>query len=232
MTVDMAPIILSVKMAALSTIIVMITGVSTAWIMNRFGFPGKNLAETVIGLPLVLPPTVIGFGLLLLFGKHGPLGSFLENTFHVRVVFTWGAAVIAAAVVSLPLMYRSARAALETVDKSLEQAARTLGASEWRVFHSITLPLAWPGFLAGILLACARALGEFGATLMLAGNIPGQTQTVPLAIFFAAESGDMRLAGFLVAVISLVSFIITYGLNTWSNRRQPSLSLRRGGNQC
>lgn len=226
---DISPIILSVKVALLSTVIVSATGTLAAWIMHRYRFPGQHLVETIIGLPLVLPPTVIGFGLLLLFGKNGPLGSFLENSFQFRVVFTWWAAVISAAVVSLPLMYRSARAGLETVDKSLERAARTLGATEWRVFFTVTLPLAKSGVVAGILLAFTRALGEFGATLMLAGNIPGQTQTIPLAIFFAAESGDMRTAGYLVTIISLVSFIITYGLNTWSGGKQPVLRTQRGG---
>lgn len=230
MTTGISPILLSVKVALLSTVIVTVIGILTAWIMHRYRFPGQNLMETFIGLPLVLPPTVIGFGLLMLFGKNGPLGSFLENNFHFRVVFTQWAAVIAAAVVSLPLMYRSARAALESVDKSLERAARTLGATEWRIFFTITLPLAKSGVVAGVLLAFARSLGEFGATLMLAGNIPGQTQTIPLAIFFAAESGDMRTAGYLVTIISLVSFIITYGLNTWSGRRTPARRRQRRGN--
>lgn len=230
MTYEISPILLSVKVALLSTIIVTVAGTLAAWIMHRYSFPGQALIETCIGLPLVLPPTVIGFGLLVLFGKNGPLGSFLESSFHFRVVFTWWAAVLSAAVVSLPLMYRSARAALETVDKSLERAARTLGATEWRVFFTVTLPLAKSGVVAGVLLAFTRALGEFGATLMLAGNIPGQTQTIPLAIFFAAESGDMRTAGYLVTIISLVSFIITYGLNTWSGRKTPAYRPQRGGN--
>jgi len=225
---NMHPIILSIKVALISTIIVMLLGTATAWLLCRIRFSGKNILETVIGLPLVLPPTVIGFGLLLLFGRNALLGSFLENTLHIQVVFTWRAAVIAAVVVSLPLMYRSARAAFETVDGNLESAARTLGASELRIFLTVTLPLALPGILAGILLAFARALGEFGATLMLAGNIPGRTQTIPLAIFFAAESGDMRTAGYLVAVITLASFVVTYSINAWFGRKETQFSRQRG----
>ena len=219
MGTDLTPVVISIKVALTSTIIVTVIATGLAWIMSGCRFPGQTLLETLAGLPMVLPPTVTGFGLLLLFGKNGPLGYILESTLHVRVVFTWWAAVIAAAVVSFPLMYRSAKAAMDTVDANLQHAARTLGASEWRVLITVTLPLAWPGFVAGILLAFARALGEFGATLMVAGNIPGQTQTIPLAIFFAVESGDMRSAGFLVTVISLLSFIITYGLNAWSGQK-------------
>ena len=222
------PIILSVKVAILSTIIVTVAGTLLALVMHRRRFPGQAGLETLIGLPLVLPPTVIGFGLLLLFGRNGPLGSTLESVFHVRIVFTWWAAVIAAAVVSLPLLYRSAKAAFQAVDRNMEQAARTLGASELRVFWTVTLPLARPGVLAGVLLAFARALGEFGATLMLAGNIPGQTQTIPLAIFFAAESGDIETAGYLVAVITLISFVVTYWLNDQSRKQQMRTSAKRG----
>ncbi|ADG81568.1 molybdate ABC transporter permease subunit [Thermincola potens] len=218
MAVPVEPVILSVKVALISTIITTALGTGTAWVMSRKEFPGKNLVETIIGLPLVLPPTVIGFGLLLLFGKHGPLGFILEEVFNVRVVFTWWAAVIAAAVVSFPLMYRSARAGFGSVDRRLESAARNLGASEWKVFYTISLPLALPGVLAGVLMAFARSLGEFGATVMLAGNIPGQTQTIPLAIYFSVESGDIDTAGRLVAIITAASFIITFAVNKWQGK--------------
>ena len=226
MACDLSPVLLSVRVALISTVLNMIMGTILAWVTENKRFPGKNLLETVIGLPLVLPPTVIGFGLLLLFGKHGPLGYFLAEFLHIRVVFTWWAAVIAAAVVSLPLMYKSAKTGFASIDKNLEQAARTLGSSETRVFFTVTLPLAAPGVIAGLLLSFTRALGEFGATLMLAGNIPGQTQTIPLAIYFASEAGDTRTAVFLVIVISFISFLISYGLNWWVDGRS---SMRKGG---
>ncbi len=226
---DLSPIVISLKVALISTVIAAVTGTGAAWAMHVFRIPGKNLLETVIGLPLVLPPTVIGFGLLLVFSRNGIIGSFLEDKLHFQVMFTWWAAVIASFVVSLPLMYRSAKAGFESVDKNYERAARTLGSSEWRVFYTVTLPLAWPGVLAGVFLAFARALGEFGATLMLAGNIPGQTQTIPLAIYFAAESGDLGAAGYLVSFILVVSFLITYSLNTWLGRINGVIRLGRGG---
>ncbi len=228
MAFDISPIILSVKVAVLATVICAATGTGLAWAMHRFKLPGKNILETVINLPLVLPPTVIGFGLLLLFGRNGPLGFVLEKLFNVRIVFTWWAAVIASTVVSFPMMYRSAKAGLASVSPDLEQAARTLGAGEWRVFLTVTLPLAWPGILTGIGLAFSRALGEFGATLMLAGNIPGRTQTIPLAIFFAAESGDMKAAGFFVFIITLVSFAVVYCLNSWPVSKK-AVSKPQGG---
>lgn len=225
MPIDVSPILLSAKVAVIATIFVAVIGTTAAWLINRFKFPGKHVLETVIGLPLILPPTVVGFGLLLLFGKNGPLGTVLE-IFHIRIVFTWWAAVITAVVVSLPLMYQNAKGAMEGVDVRLQQAARTLGSSEWRIFYTVILPLAWPGLIAGILLAFARALGEFGATMMLAGNIPGQTQTIPLAIYFAVESGDMHTAGYLVMIISFFAFIITYGLSKWVGK-MPVLMVRR-----
>jgi molybdate ABC transporter permease protein len=146
-------------------------------------------------LPLVLPPVVTGFALLVLLGRNGPVGRFLESAFGVRVVFTIHAAILAAAVVAFPLMYQSAKAAFQSVDPRLEDAARTLGAGEARVFLAVTLPLAWPGVVAGMALAFARSLGEFGATAMVAGNIPGETTTVPLAIYFLADAGELRTAG-------------------------------------
>lgn len=229
MTFDITPVILSLKVSVIATIIVSIIGTVLAYVMHRFRVPAKNFLETIIGLPMVLPPTVIGFGLLLLFGRNGPLGVFLETQFQTRVIFTWWAAVITACVVSVPLMYRSARTGFAGVDSNLEQAARTLGASEWRVFYSISLPLAARSILAGIFLSFARALGEFGATMMLAGNIPGQTQTIPLAIFFAVESGDMRSAGLLVGIITIISFVITYAANIWPVAGRPFLKSGKGG---
>jgi molybdate transport system permease protein len=213
------PILLSLKVAIAAVIVVFFFGLAIARTMARKEFPGKNALESLIILPMVLPPTVLGYGLLILLGKRGLIGSFLLETFDLQLVFTWWAAVIASAVVSFPLMYQSAKAAIAGVDVSLEQAARTLGAKELRIFLTITLPLAWPGILAGLVLSFARALGEFGATLMVAGNIPGKTQTIPLAIYFAVEMGDTDAARNLVLVITLLSFGTVFWLNWWSRRK-------------
>ncbi len=165
----------------------------------------------------MLPPTAVGLGLLILFGVHGPLGKLLL-LLGTTVVFTWTATVIAAAVISFPLMYMTARGAFEQVEANIENAARTLGASEWRVFWSVTLPLAWPGVAAGAVLAFARSLGEFGATLMLAGYIPGRTGTIPMAIYFAVEAGDMNQALVLVLVVLAVAFGSLAALAYWKGR--------------
>lgn len=169
-------------------------------------------------LPLVLPPTVVGFGLLYLFGKNGPLGSLLLEWFNFQIIFTWYAAVIAAIVVSFPLMYQSASAAFLRYDRTLENAAYTMGASRWKVFWTISFPLAWPGLLAGLVLSFARGLGEFGATLMVAGYIPGVTDTLPLAIYFSVESGNEQQALLWVIIIVLIGFTTIYWLNNWSKK--------------
>lgn len=168
-------------------------------------------------LPLVLPPTVVGFGLLYLFGKNGPLGKFLA-LFDIQIVFTWYAVILAAIVVSFPLMYQSASAAFKQYDINIENAARTMGASRWKVFWTISFPLAWPGLLSGLVLTFARALGEFGATLMIAGYIPNVTDTIPLAIYFAVESGNMKGATFWVIIIVLLGFSAMLWLNWWSRK--------------
>jgi molybdate transport system permease protein len=213
------PILLSLKVAVVAVAVDFIIGLGIARTMARKEFPGKNAVESLIILPMVLPPTVLGYGLLILLGKRGPIGCFLLETLGVQLVFTWWAAVIASAVVSFPLMYQSAKAAFAGIDISLEQAARTLGSKELRIFLTITLPLAWPGILAGLVLSFARALGEFGATLMVAGNIPGKTQTIPLAIYFAVESGDTDAARNLVLVITLLSFAAVFWINWWSRKK-------------
>src|SRR5699024_8968455 len=191
---DYSPLFLSFKTAIIATIIVFIIGVFLARIIGRNTFFGKSIVEAVLMLPLVLPPTVVGFGLLYLFGKNGPIGMLLYEWFDFQVVFTWYAVLIAAVVVSFPLMYQSASAAFQQYDTSVENAAYTMGASKWRVFWTISFPLAWPGLLAGTVLTFARALGEFGATLMLAGYIPNVTDTIPLAIYFEVESGNTEIA--------------------------------------
>ena len=178
------------------------------------------LVDGISLLPLVLPPTVVGFFLLLLLGRHGPLGALLLR-FGATVVFSWPATVIAAAVVSFPLMYLTARAALEQVDAHVLEAARTLGASEWRLFGEITLPLAWPGVLAGTILSFARALGEFGATLMVAGNIPGKTETIPIAIYFAVEANDIERAMIWCLIDVVISLALLGGLYYWTHAQDP-----------
>lgn len=213
------PILLSLKVALIAVAIDALLATLLARLMARREFPGKNLVESFIILPMVLPPTVLGFGLLILLGKRGFLGRFLLVNFDLQIVFTWWAAIFAAAVVSFPLMYQSAKAAFASVDMSLEQAARTLGSSESRVFLRITLPLAYPGLVAGLVLTFARALGEFGATLMVAGNIPGKTQTIPLAIYFAVETGDNSLARNLVLVITSLSITALFWLNLWVRKK-------------
>lgn len=220
------PVILSVKVALMSLIIVAITGISLAYFMRNKEFAGKQLLEALFIMPLVLPPVVTGFLLLLLMGKQGPVGQLLYSTFQIQIIFTPYAAVIAGAVVAFPLMYQSGKAAFQGVDSNLEDAARTLGASEWRVFWTVTIPLAWSGLVAGLVLSFSRALGEFGATIMVAGNIPGKTQTLPLAIYFAAEANDLTQAGLYVLIISIITFAAIYGLNTWSRSRRGAWSAK------
>lgn len=213
-----SPLFLSLKVALISTFIVFTTGVFFARLLARRTFFGKSVIESLFLLPLVLPPTVVGFVLLILFGKHGILGQWLLSWFDVQIVFSWLGAVVASVVVSFPLMYQSAAAAFAGQDPRLEHVARTMGASEWRVFWTITFPLAWPGLLSGLVLSFARALGEFGATLMLAGFIPGKTDTLPLAIYFAAEAGEMETASFWVMVVVALGFSTMIWLNWWNKR--------------
>jgi molybdate transport system permease protein len=221
-----APLFLSLKVAGISTFFVFISGVFLARLFTRKRFFGKDVLESFFMLPLVLPPTVVGFGLLLLFGKNGFIGKWLLAGLGVQVVFSWIGAVIASSVVSFPLMYQSARGAYESLDQKLENAARIMGASSWRIFWTITFPLAWPGLLSGLVLSFARALGEFGATLMLAGYIPGKTDTIPLAIYFAVESGQMQSAEFWVVIIAALGFSTIMWLNWWSKH-----NLRRYANE-
>lgn len=222
------PIILSLKVAYAAVIIVTCFSIPIAALMAKREFMGKDVVESIITLPLVLPPSVIGFMLLYVFGKNGPLGKLFEQWFHTRIVFTLAGAVIAAAVVAFPLMYQAVKVAIEGVDQNLEKAARTLGAGELRVFVTITLPLALNGIVAGLVLAFARSLGEFGATLMIAGNIPGKTQTMPIAIYFANEAGDTAQASILVVIMTVFSFLVIYGLNRWGKRSQRDRAPRGG----
>jgi len=198
-----SPLWLSLKVAGLASLLATVLGTAVGWVLARGRFPGRNLLDTLLTLPMVLPPTVLGYYLLVLLGQHGLLGSWLAS-FGIRLIFSWQGAVLAATVVAFPLVFKPARAAFEAVDGHLEQAARVLGCSQLAVFWRVTLPLAWRGILAGVLLAFARALGEFGATLMVAGSIPGKTQTLSIAVYEAVQAGQDDAANLLVAVISLV----------------------------
>ena len=221
MEFDFSPLWISLKSSAIATFFTFFLGIAAARWMLSTRIRGKTLIEGIFISPLVLPPTVVGFLLLLLFGRNGAIGQFLLQ-FDLTIIFTWQAAAITATVVSFPLMYKTALGAFEQIDANLLNAARTLGASEWQVFWRIMLPLAWPGILAGTILAFARALGEFGATLMLAGNIPGQTQTIPMAIYFAVEAGDMRQAAIWVLIILGLSLSVLTAVNFWTDLQRIS----------
>jgi molybdate transport system permease protein len=212
---DWSPIRISLETSFATTAIVLVGGLAAAAWRERRSGPAAVIVDGIFLLPLVLPPTVVGFLLLLLLGRNGPLGQLLL-AMGTSVVFSWPATVIAGAVVSFPLMYLTARAALEQVDPRLLEAAKTLGASEWRSFRQIALPLAWPGILAGTILSFARALGEFGATLMIAGNIPGRTATIPIAIYFAVEANDVSRAVAWCAVDVAISLVLLAGLYSWT----------------
>jgi molybdate transport system permease protein len=200
------PIKLSIQIAFIASLIVLVLGIFVGKIMARTHFKGKVIVETLLLLPLVLPPSVVGFVLLIMLGANSPIGVIIEWLFHQPIVFTWWAAVIASTVVAFPLMYQSAKTGFEAVDTEIEDAARVDGATEKNVFVKITLPLAMKAIISGSILSFARALGEFGATLMVAGNIPGKTQTIPTAIYLAMDSGNIQLAWLWVLVMVFISF--------------------------
>ncbi|MFM7532053.1 MAG: molybdate ABC transporter permease subunit [Rubrivivax sp.] len=202
------PLTLTLKVALWATAINLVLGVAAGFALARLRFPGREVLDAALTLPMVMPPTVLGYYLLVLIGSQGVVGAFLLEHFGIRLVFTWQAAVIAAAVVAFPLVFKAARAAFENVEPQLEDAARTLGIGEWGVFFRVSLPLAWRGILAGLLLSFARALGEFGATLMVAGSIVGQTQTLSIAVYEAVQAGQDATAHFLVAVTSLTCLAV------------------------
>lgn len=208
MHMDWSPLILSIKVAAWATAMALVLGIALGWIFGRRKFPGRQLLEAVFMLPMVLPPTVVGYAILVLAGRRSPLGAWLREHFDYSIIFSWHGAVVASAVVALPLVFKSASAAFAGVDRSLEAAASTLRQSPLSVFLRVTLPLAWPGILAGTLLAFARAMGEFGASLMVAGSIPQQTQTLSMAIYDASQAGQDDLALLLVLITSAVSIAV------------------------
>ena len=199
---------LTLKVAAWATGINLVLGVTVAWLLARRQFFGRELVDAVLTLPLVLPPTVLGYYLLVVIGKRGWLGQWLQERFDINLIFTWQGAVIAATLVAFPLILRSARTAFEAVDPQLEQAARVLGMGEWAVFFRVTVPMAWPGILAGTLLVFARSLGEFGATLMVAGSIPGRTQTLSIAVYEAVQAGQDDTANLLVVITSITCIAV------------------------
>jgi len=209
-SLDWFPLWLSLRVAGLATVFVLAIGTFTAYVLSHKNFRGKHFLDSVITLPLVLPPTVLGYYLLVLLGRGSPLGTWYERLFGSPLVFTWQAAVIAAFFHSAPIYIKAARAVLEGVDYRYEWAAHSLGASEWRTFWRVTLPLARRGLSSLATLSFARSLGDFGVTIMIAGNIPGKTQTLSVAIYDAVESGDGRLARILVVVVSAVALALLW----------------------
>lgn len=219
--IDWSPLVISLKTASLTMIFVFFLGLLAAqWVVNLKSDGLKIVLDGLLTLPLVLPPTVAGYFLLYLFGVKRPVGLFFLEYFGVKIPFSFGATVLAATVIAFPLMYRSARGALEQVDENLIYAARTLGFSEWKIFFRVALPACFPGIAGGAVLAFARGLGEFGATSMIAGNIMGKTRTLPLAVYSAVAAGDFETAGNYVLVIVLVSFLAVVLLNYFALREK------------
>ncbi len=208
MTEALVPLLLTLKIAVTATVIVLFAGVACAYVLGRYSFWGSPIIDAICTLPMVMPPTVLGYYLLVAFGRRGWIGAWLEDNLGIQLIFTWQGAVIASASVAFPLVYRAARASLGGVDHHLENAARVLGAGETKVFFHVSLPLAWRGVFAGTMLAFARAMGEFGATLMIAGSIPGKTQTISIAIYEAVQAGQDSVANFLVLLTSIVCVCI------------------------
>lgn len=203
-------LLLSLKVAGCATALNLLLGILVGYVLARKQFWGRNLLDTLLTLPMVMPPTVLGYYLLVLMGRRSWLGGWLQSQFGISLIFTWQGAVIAAAIVAFPLVFKPARAAFEAVDGQLEQAARVLGVSEMAIFFRVSLPLAWRGIMAGVLLAFARALGEFGATLMVAGSIPGKTQTLSIAVYEAVQAGQDDVANMLVLVTSVVCIAVLW----------------------
>lgn len=221
MTIDLSPIIISLRTATLSIIVTFFLGVAAAQLVFRLKSKTmKTILDGLFTLPLVLPPTVAGFFLLYIFGMRRPIGKFFIEYFAVKVAFSWGATVLAAVVISFPLMYRAARGAFEQVNPDVLSAGRTIGMSEWKIFWKVQLPIAWPGVVSGAVLAFARGLGEFGATAMIAGNIKGKTRTLPLAVYSAVASGNMKEAGECVSVLVCISFIVVICMNYFSMEKK------------
>lgn len=204
---------LSLKVALWATLIDLVLGVGFGYLLARGRFLGRDVLDALLTLPMVMPPTVLGYYLLVLIGRNGPIGHWLQQHFGINLIFTWQGAVIAAAVVAFPLVLKGARSAFEAVDVQLEQAARVLGVSPLGVFLRVSFPLAWRGVLAGTLLAFARSMGEFGATLMVAGSIPGKTQTLSIAVYEAVQAGQDETANLLVLITSITCVVVLVAAN-------------------
>ena len=212
---------LTLKVAGVATLLNLVLGVAAGLALARARFPGRDVLDATLTLPMVMPPTVLGYYLLVLIGREGPIGRVLDERFGINLIFTWQGATIAATIVAFPLVFKSARAAFEAVDPQLEQAARVLGLRESAVFFRVTLPLAWRGILAGLLLAFARATGEFGATLMVAGSIPGKTQTLSVAVYEAVQAGQDATANVLVLVTSIACLAVLLAAGRLAPGRVP-----------
>jgi molybdate transport system permease protein len=215
----LSSIYLSLIVASCATVIIAILGLAVAYALARYEFAGKGLADALITIPMILPPTVVGYYLIIVFGNHGIIGQPLHELTGFSFVFTWYGAVVASVIVALPLMVKTSRAAIEAIDKELINVSQSLGKSEWETFLKVILPIAKGGIMAGIVLAFARAMGEFGATLMLAGNIPGKTSTMPLAIYSAFQGGDDTTAQILVIILTGFSVFVIYIANKLSKSR-------------
>lgn len=222
-SLDWSPLWISLKTGAAATFLCFFLGIFAARKVMKLDGRSKALADGILTLPMVLPPTVAGFFLLLLFSKRRPFGSFLYETFHIRVVQSWTGCVIAAMVIAFPLMYRNARAAFEQIDANLVYAGRTLGMSEWKIFWKVVVPTAGPGIASGTVLAFARAMGEYGATSMLAGNIPGKTGTISQKIAMVIQDGDYETAGFWVVVVMLLAFVIVFFMNRMADKKMKQI---------
>ena len=219
-------VFLSLKVSSLSVVCSLPLGILLAWILVRCRFPGKSLLDSIIHLPLVLPPVVIGYLLLVVMGRRGVVGQWLYDWFGFSFSFSWHGAVLASAVVAFPLMVRAIRQSLEAVDPKLELAARTLGASPWRVFFTITLPLSVPGVIVGVVLAFARSLGEFGATITFVSNIPGETRTIPLAMYTLIETPGAESAAARLCVLAILLSLAALLISDWLAKRSRT---RLGG---
>ena len=223
MNIDFSPLFISIRTSLIAVFFTFILGILAARLLMNVNSKIQWILDVIFTFPLVLPPTVVGFILLVIFGKNSVIGQFLSKI-GISIIFTWQATVLAAIIVSFPLMYRAAKGAFDQVDSNLIWAARTLGLSEFKIFIKIMIPLALPGIISGAILAFARALGEFGAPLMIAGNIPKVTQTIPIAIYFANAAGKTREAGFWTIIIIVISLIVLGLMNYWSFRDKKTIS--------
>ncbi|MBU3154050.1 molybdate ABC transporter permease subunit [Clostridium estertheticum] len=223
---EYSPLWISIKTSITATFIVFFIGIAAAWFMANYKGRARGILDGILTLPMVLPPTVVGFILLMIIGKNFPIGKLLSR-FGINIIFTWYATVIAATVVAFPLMYRTCVGAFRQIDVNVINAARTLGVSERKIFWNVAVPLAWPGIAAGTVLSFARALGEFGATIMIAGSIPGKTQTIPIAIYFAEVAGETGNAIKWVILIFIISLTVMVASDKWAEKQMFIVSSAR-----